>query len=98
MLPLWLTKLKELGLDIWMMPCDVPTCWNSTFNMLNFAIKYCAAIDTVTSNHDINLRKYELEDDKWIIAKNLCDTLKVWILFFILSLPLSSSDVLDSLF
>jgi hypothetical protein len=60
-----------------MMPCDVATCWNSTFDMLKFAIGYRAAIDAITSNRDINLRKYELEDDEWVIAVNLRDTLKV---------------------
>jgi hypothetical protein len=80
MLPQWLAKLEELGLKVRMMPCDVPTHWNSTFDMLNFAINYCAAIDTVTSNHDLNLRKYELADDEWVIAENLHNTLEVCIL------------------
>jgi hypothetical protein len=62
-----------------MMPRDVPTRWNSTFDMLSFAIDYRAAINTVTSNRDLNLRKYELEDDEWVIAENLRDTLKVCI-------------------
>jgi len=59
-----------------MMPRDVSTRWNSTFDMLNFAIDYHAAIDAVTSSCDLNLRKYELADNEWAIAVNLHDTLK----------------------
>jgi hypothetical protein len=60
-----------------MMLHDVPTRWNSTFDMLDFAINYRAAINRVTSNRDLNLRKYELADNDWAIAENLRDTLKV---------------------
>ena len=44
------------------MPCNISTCWNSTFDMLYFAIKYHTTIDSLTSNHELNLRKCELED------------------------------------
>ena len=76
-LPQWFAKLEELDLKVRMMPRDVPTRWNSTFDMLDFAIDYRAAIDTITSNRELNLRKYELDDDEWVIAENLRDTLKV---------------------
>ena len=62
------------------MPRNVSTCWNSTFDMLNFAIAYCTALDDLTSNRDLNLRKYKLEDDDWAVAINLRDTLKACIL------------------
>lgn len=75
-LPQWLAKVEELGLRVRMMPRDVSTQWNSTFDMLNFAINYCAAIDAITSNRDLNLRKYKLADEEWDIAVNLHDTLK----------------------
>ena len=76
LLPQWTAKLEELGLKVRMMPRDVSTRWNSTFDMLNFAIDYRPAIDSMTSNRDLNLRKYELEDDEWAVAENLRDTLK----------------------
>lgn len=44
--------------------------------MLDFAIAYRAAIDAITSNRDLNLCKYELEDNEWAIAMNLHDILK----------------------
>lgn len=79
-LPYWLVKLEELGLRVRMMPRDVSTRWNSTFDMLKFAIDYRAAIDAVTSNREFNLRKYELADEEWAIAVNLRDTLKACII------------------
>ena len=59
-----------------MMPRDVPTRWNSTFDMLDFALNYRLAIDWITSNRELNLRKYELQDDEWAVAENLRETLK----------------------
>ncbi|KAF8805669.1 hypothetical protein BYT27DRAFT_7104063, partial [Phlegmacium glaucopus] len=76
-LPQWLAKLEDLGLKVCMMPRDVSTRWNSTFDMLDFALDYCVLIDAITSNRDLDLRKYELEDDEWVVTKNLYDTLKV---------------------
>jgi hypothetical protein len=64
LLPHWIAKLEELCLGIQMMPRDISTCWNSMFNMLDFAIKYRTAIDFMTSNCELNLRKCELEDNK----------------------------------
>ena len=62
------------------MPRDVSTHWNLTFDMLDFAIAYCTALNDLTSNRDLNLCKYELEDDEWAVAINLRDTLEACIL------------------
>jgi hypothetical protein len=78
-LPQWLAKLEELGLKVRMMPRDVSTHWNSTFDMLDFALDYRVPIDEITSNRDLNLRKYELQDDEWVIAEALQDSLKAGI-------------------
>jgi hypothetical protein len=79
LLPQWRTKLKELGMKVRIMPHDVSTRWNSTFDMLDFAIAYRAPLDDLASNRDFNLRKYELDDDKWAVAIHLRDTLKACI-------------------
>ena len=59
------------------MPRDVATRWNSTYDMLEFAIRYRSAIDDITGDKSANLRKYELDDDEWRIAVQLQNTLKV---------------------
>ncbi|KIL60458.1 hypothetical protein M378DRAFT_45632, partial [Amanita muscaria Koide BX008] len=42
LLPAWKSTLRGLGLRERLMPCDVATRWNSTFDMLDFAIQYRA--------------------------------------------------------
>jgi hypothetical protein len=45
--------------------------------MLNFAYTYRDAFNELTSNRDIKMRKYEIEDSEWEIVKQLADVLKV---------------------
>jgi hypothetical protein len=73
----WKTCLKDLGLPVKIMPHDVSTRWNSTYDMLCFAIEYCAAIKKVTAERGNNLRQFELTEEEWTIAKELRDILKV---------------------
>jgi len=80
-LPQWFTILQDLKLAERMMPRDVTTRWNSTFDMLDFAVKHITAIDAITSDRDMKLRQYELSEDKWDVARQLRDVLKVRILF-----------------
>jgi hypothetical protein len=58
-----------------MMPRDVATRWNSTYNMLEFALKYRKAIDELTGDRD--MRKYELDEGEWNLVEQLCDLLEV---------------------
>ena len=85
LLPAWKLCLEELKLVIRIMPRDVTTRWNSTYDMLSFAVKYKKAIAYVTSDIKNNLRKYELTDTEWQIVDELKDTLKM-ILHFVGSL------------
>ena len=58
------------------MPRDVSTRWNSTYDMLAFAVKYRLVLKSLTSELSNGLRDYELSDEEWTIATQLRDTLK----------------------
>ena len=67
------------------MPRDVATRWNSTFDMLNFAVEHITAINTITADRDMKLRKYELSEADWGIARELRHVLKVFLLSSLVS-------------
>ncbi|KAF9559744.1 hypothetical protein CPC08DRAFT_807053 [Agrocybe pediades] len=78
LLPKWYAQVKALKtLSERIMPQDVCTRWNSTFEMLDFAIKYRLAIQAMTADIDHGLQKYELTREQWRIAEHLRDVLKV---------------------
>jgi len=60
-----------------MIPRDVETRWNYTYEMLNFAYTYRNAYDEITANRDMSMRDYELSNEEWKIVKDLADVLKV---------------------
>ena len=76
-LPQWFTTLEDCNLAQRMMPRDVLTRWNSTYDMLEFAVEYREAIDSITGNQRMKLRQYELSEEDWEIAMKLHDVLKV---------------------
>jgi hypothetical protein len=59
------------------MPRDVATRWNSTYDMLKFALTFREALDTITGEKDMKLRKYEMDEEEWEIACQLREVLKV---------------------
>jgi hypothetical protein len=85
LLPQWFSILRDLNVAEKMIPRDVATRWNSTFDMLNFAVEHITAINTITADRDMKLRQYELSESDWAIARQLRDVLKVChLLYFIL--------------
>jgi len=44
--------------------------------MLKMAFNYRSAIDDITGNKNLKLRKYELDDDDWAIISDLIRVLK----------------------
>jgi hypothetical protein len=77
LLPAWKECLENVKLAIKIMPCDISTRWNSTYDMLCFAIQYRMAIEGMTSDQKNDLRQFELAEEEWEIAEELRDTLKV---------------------
>ena len=59
------------------MPCDVATQWNSTYNMLKFALEYQEAVDAIMADREAELRAYELSKAEWKIAQQLHNVLEV---------------------
>lgn len=60
-----------------LIPRDVHTRWNSTYDMLDVAVKYKDAVDALCSKAERGLRTYELMEDEWRIVEELRDTLMV---------------------
>ncbi len=77
LLPRWYEILDEIDHHARIMLRDVTTRWNSTYDMLVFAIEYRRALDIITSECNMKLRSYELSPEEWDIATHLCDVLKV---------------------
>ena len=94
-LPQWFSVLQELELAEQMMPRDVKTRWNSTLDMLDFAVEYIPAIDTITGDRDMKLRQYELSEDEWDMARQLRDVLKVSSTFQLVFMLSNDSALLD---
>jgi len=65
------------GLKEKLIPCDVVTRWNSTYDMLQFVIKYRKAIDAITADKSLKLCKYKLDNDDWQIIHDLVSVLAV---------------------
>ncbi|KAG1852385.1 hypothetical protein C8R48DRAFT_611932, partial [Suillus tomentosus] len=77
LLPAWKSILKDLKLAVRIMLHDVSTCWNSTYDMLNFALEYWKGIDAMTDTRKLGLGEYELKSNEWMLVKQLHDVLKV---------------------
>ncbi|TFK79583.1 hypothetical protein K466DRAFT_469818, partial [Polyporus arcularius HHB13444] len=50
LLPAWHDVVEKCGLEPRVLPRDVRTCWNSTFQMLEVALEYRQAIETITGS------------------------------------------------
>ena len=82
-LPAWRKTCVAQSLRVWLIPCDVKTRWNSTYDMLQMALQYHSAIDHITTDKTLKLRKYELDDDDWEIITDLIRVLKVCIVSYL---------------
>ena len=76
-LPAWCCTCSDLGLKEKLIPRDVVTRWNSTYDMLHFVLTYREVIDYVTADKTLKLRKYELDNDDWVVVEDLVSVLEV---------------------
>src|SRR6266481_8067102 len=81
-LPAWCHHCKAHKIKSCVLPCGVVTHWNSTFDMLNFAVQYWAIIDTMMANKSLKLWKFELETEEWTIVEDLITVLIVSICIY----------------
>ncbi|TFY73210.1 hypothetical protein EWM64_g10802 [Hericium alpestre] len=77
LLPAWKATLTDLKLPIRMIPHNVATHWNSTYDMLMFALQYKKAVRTIVGDTHLGLEKYELTAHEWQIAEQLRDVLHI---------------------
>ncbi|KAG6851602.1 hypothetical protein C0991_007760, partial [Blastosporella zonata] len=76
--PRWRVICNMLGLKERNMPTDVRTRWNSTHDMLKFALEYTNAIDMLTGERQLKLRNYDMEPEEWELARQLDEILEVF--------------------
>ncbi|KAJ7825035.1 hypothetical protein B0H14DRAFT_2369183, partial [Mycena olivaceomarginata] len=76
-LPAWKRACRTHSLPERLIPRDVRTRRNSTFDMLSFAVKYRKAIDDIAAERSLKLRKYELDEQEWEILGDLLMVLRV---------------------
>jgi hypothetical protein len=59
------------------MPRDVSTRWNSTYDMLDFALQHKEPLTRMTGAVENGLRQYEMTKREWMLADQLKEVLKV---------------------
>ncbi|KAH9912531.1 uncharacterized protein BXZ73DRAFT_55579 [Epithele typhae] len=80
LLPAWKKHLIDRGFAVLMIPRDVRTRWNSTFDMLKMVLRLKIAIRSFTvddGDHGIDLGEFALSRAEWTIVEQLVDVLKV---------------------
>jgi hypothetical protein len=74
--PAWKKACKESKLSYASIPRDQPTRWNSTYQLLSFAIKYKAAFTVLLDRASLKLPS--IAEDEWEGAEQLCSLLEVF--------------------
>ncbi|EJD38751.1 hypothetical protein AURDEDRAFT_71892, partial [Auricularia subglabra TFB-10046 SS5] len=82
LLPRWKELCTALKVAERILPRDVRTRWNSTYDMLRFALDYRNVIDAISSERSLGLHDYELSTEEWSTMEQLAKILKDPTLFF----------------
>ena len=56
---------------------DVAMRWNSTFDLLEYALKHRKAINLVTQQCELGLRQFDLTDPEGMVVEQLHSVLNV---------------------
>jgi hypothetical protein len=67
----------ELNLKKRLIPYEFVTQWNLTYDMMCFTLTYWKAVDQITADKVLKLRRYEIDNDDWVIVKDLVHVLEV---------------------
>lgn len=76
-LPRWRNLCTTHKIAQRIMPRDVRTRWNSSHDMLDFALEYRPVIDAITSERELGLRSFELSAEEWLLMEQLHSVLQV---------------------
>lgn len=60
LLPAWRSLCKECGLAEKLIPRDVKTCWNSSYDMAIVTVDYKKVYQRITADGELRLRAFEL--------------------------------------
>ncbi|RDX54667.1 hypothetical protein OH76DRAFT_1327007, partial [Lentinus brumalis] len=93
LLPAWYDLCRQLNMAEKLIPRDVPTRWNSTYDMAVATVEYEAVYKRITADKELGLRGYELTRREWIILRQLRDILKDATLFFSRGSPTIASVI-----
>ena len=74
---MWQHLCEAHGLKVRLIPWDVIMHWNSTHDMMVFALKYWRPIDSITVDKSLKMQKYELDNKGWSIIEQLVSVLQV---------------------
>jgi hypothetical protein len=77
LLPAWKEAVENQDLEERLIPRDVTTRWNSTYDMLTFVLEYRPVVEKFTADRKNELRELELSDEEWDIIRQLNDVLMV---------------------
>ncbi|PIL28879.1 hypothetical protein GSI_08925 [Ganoderma sinense ZZ0214-1] len=79
LLPAWRTVTADLKLPNRLLPRDVRTRWNSTYDMLVESLIFRPAIDKMSDpEEEYGLGAYRLKKKEWTLLEQLADVLKVF--------------------